>query len=259
MNHNHMHLKMKISTTVSCLLLFGMLVTLACSLTGIVTGKSITPSDVIISETRNVSDFTEIEMSTLGNIDLSQGSSESVTVTGNDNLVPLITTDVRDGVLYIDSTKEFNITAFSSDIELTYTIVVKDLSSLNLSGLGQVRMDSLTAPKFTLDISGGGDVKISQLTTDELSLTLSGAGTVELAGEAKQATIELSGAGEVKAADLKIQTASVKLPGLGSATLWVTDQLNGEISGAGSVSYYGNPQTDVSSSGLGEFKPLGNK
>jgi len=82
---------------------------------------------------------------------------------------------------------------------------------------------------------------------------------VELAGEARQATVELSGAGEVNSPDLKIQTASVSLPGLGKCTLWVTDQLTGNISGAGHVSYYGNPKTNVTNTGLGSFKSLGSK
>ena len=71
--------------------------------------------------------------------------------------------------------------------------------------------------------------------------------------------IDISGAGSVNAPDLKIQTANITISGLGGATLWVTDQLTGDISGAGSVSYYGTPQTNTNSSGLGKFKSLGSK
>jgi hypothetical protein len=63
----------------------------------------------------------------------------------------------------------------------------------------------------------------------------------------------------VEAPDLQIQTANVSVSGLGGATLWVTDELSGEISGAGSVSYYGDPQTNTQSSGIGGFKSLGSK
>jgi hypothetical protein len=63
----------------------------------------------------------------------------------------------------------------------------------------------------------------------------------------------------VNAPDLKIQTATVSVPGLGSATVWVTDELTGDISGAGTVNYYGNPQVKTNSSGLGNFKAMGNK
>ena len=59
--------------------------------------------------------------------------------------------------------------------------------------------------------------------------------------------------------DLRIHTANVKLAGMGGATVWITDQLTGEISGAGSVSYYGSPLTEVKTPGLGKFIALGSR
>ena len=80
-----------------------------------------------------------------------------------------------------------------------------------------------------------------------------------MAGAATSATIVISGAGPIDARELRVQTADVNISGLGGATLWVTDRLTGTISGGGSVSYYGSPQTTTQTSGLGVFKSLGNK
>jgi hypothetical protein len=241
------------------LMLFGILAFTGCTIIGIGSGRTITPSQVIIRETRAVSGFSGIDMGTIGKVVLSQGSAESVTISGSDNLVPLILTNVKDRILFIETTEDIRVRSFTREDLLTITIVVKDLSSLTLSGLGDLQMGSLTTPKLTLIMSGGGLLQVSQLATDELNVTLSGGGKVELAGEARQATVELSGAGEVNSPDLKIQTANVSLPGLGKCTLWVTEQLTGNISGAGNVSYYGNPKTDVTNTGLGSFKSLGSK
>jgi hypothetical protein len=142
---------------------------------------------------------------------------------------------------------------------LTFTIVVKELTSLAISGAGDVQVETLSTPSMVLAMSGAGRVQMSQLTTDSLELNLSGAGGLEIKGAATEATINISGAGGVNAPDLKIQTANVVISGLGSVTLWVTDLLTGEISGAGSVSYYGTPQANTTSSGLGQFKSLGDK
>jgi len=250
---------MKTSSRILSLILVVMLAATGCSVIGNRIGRTITPSNVIISENRDVSGFSGIDMSTVGKVVLSQGSTESLTVSGSDNLVPLIKTTVRKGILYIETTENINVISFTSDNMLTYTIVVKDLSSLTISGLGDVQMGTLTTPKLSVTMSGAGNAQISQLTTDELTVTVSGLGSVELGGEAKQATIDISGAGSVNSPDLKIQTANVTIPGLGGATLWVTDRLTGNISGAGNVSYYGNPQTNTNTSGLGNFKSLGNK
>jgi len=234
------------------------LVTNGCGLLKSAGVQLITPSNVIITETREVSGFTSIDMSTMGKVLINQGQSESLNISGSDNLVPLIKTTVSNGVLDISSDGSISVTSFNEKY-LTFTIIVKDLSSLNISGLGDIQMGILNTPSLNISMSGAGKVRLDQLLTDKLDVSLSGLGSVEIAGKATQATIDISGAGSVNAPDLQIQSANVTVPGLGSATLWVNDQLTGNISGAGSVSYYGNPQTNTNTSGLGSFKPLGAK
>jgi hypothetical protein len=196
--------------------------------------RVITPSNNIISENRDVSGFSAIEFSTFGKLNIVQGDTESLNLSGPDNLVPEITTTVNNGTLVIKTRDNISVTTLGIDRMLTFTIVVKDLTSLDLSGAGDVQVETLSSPSMNLSMSGAGRVQMNQLSTNNLQVDLSGS-------------------------DLKLQTASINISGLGSATVWVTDQLSGEISGAGSVSYYGSPQTSTSSSGLGQFKSLGNK
>ncbi len=221
--------------------------------------RVITPSKNIISENRNASGFTAIDFSTLGKINIIQGNVESLNISGPDNLVPEISTSVSNGTLIIKNKEKFTVTSLSSADVLTFTIVVKELTSLNVSGLGDIQVDATNTPSLDLTMSGAGKVQLNQFTTNILKVNLSGLGGLEATGSATQATIEISGAGSVTAPDLKVQTADITISGLGGATLWVTGQLTGDISGAGSVSYYGSPQTNTKSSGLGQFKSLGNK
>lgn len=221
--------------------------------------KVITPSKTIISENREVSGFKGIDFSTFGKINVVQGDKESLNISGPDNVVPEIATSVDNGTLVIKDKEKFTITSLTSENTLTFTIVVKDLTAFTISGLGDVQVDNLSTPSMTLSMSGAGKVQMNQLTTDSLNVDLSGLGGLEISGSTTQATFDLSGAGSINAPDLKAQTANITLSGLGSATLWVTDQLKGDISGAGSVSYYGNPQTSTNTSGLGKFKSLGSK
>jgi hypothetical protein len=220
---------------------------------------SITPSNTTTSETRTVSGFTGIEFSTFGTVNISQSGSESLTIEGRDNLVPLVTTTVRNGTLHIDMQKDITVTNLNTENLLTFTITVKDLNSISISGLSNVKMDKLSVSDFQVSMSGAGQFKLGQVSATSVGIDISGLGNVDLAGTATSATINISGAGNANCPDLKLQTANVTIPGLGGATIWVTDQLTGNISGAGSVSYYGSPQTDTQVSGLGKFKPLGNK
>jgi hypothetical protein len=231
----------------------------SCGLLNAAGVKVITPSNVVISENRDVSGFTAIEFSTFGKINIMQGDKESLNISGPDNLVPEITTSVNNGTLIIKTKENISVTSFNSANVLTFTIVVKELTSLSVSGAGDVQIETLSTPSLTFNLSGAGRVQQNQLTTDNLSIMLSGVGGIDITGEATQATIDISGAGSVNAPDLNIQTAKITISGLGGMTIWVTNQLTGDISGAGSVSYYGNPQTNTNSSGLGKFNSLGNK
>lgn len=221
--------------------------------------KSIPASNTVVSETRTASNFTGIDIRTLGQVILSQGESESVTVKGSDNIVPLIKTTVRSGMLFIETDETVTFTGINTTNMLTFTIVVKDLTSLTVSGLADIQMESLSTTDLAVTMSGAGNLKLNQLKADSLNITLSGLGNVDIAGEATTATIKISGAGGVNAPDLKIKTATVDIPGLGGAKIWVTDRLTGTISGGGDVSYYGNPQVDTKTTGLGSFKSLGSK
>ena len=224
-----------------------------------VKAKSITPSDTIITDERTVSGFTGIDMRTFGRVVLTQGDTESVTLTGSDNVVPLVKTTVQDGILVIETEKTSIILNPTKENVLTCDITVKDLKALTVSGAAEVEMESLTTSALAATMGGAGQIRLGQLAATSIEIKVSGVGNVEVAGESARATITISGAGNVNAPDLKCQTAEITISGLGNATVWVTDQLTGDIKGGGSVSYYGDPKTNTKTSGLGSFKALGSK
>lgn len=221
--------------------------------------KVITPSNNIIGENRDVSGFKGIEFSTIGKVNIIQSDKESLNINGPDNLVSEISTSVNNGILVIKNKENFTVTSLSQKDILTFTIGFKELTSLNVSGAGDVQVETLPTTSMDVNMSGAGNVVMNQLTTGSFNVDISGLGGLEVTGSATQATINISGAGNVNAPDFKVQTANVTISGLGGATLWVTDSLTGDISGAGSVSYYGNPQTSTKATGLGTFKSLGSK
>jgi hypothetical protein len=236
---------------------------LATSCDGVVSfgggSRSITPSNVTITETRDVGSFTGIDIRTFGAVVVTLGEAESLAITGRDNLVPLIDASVRDGTLVVEMEESVNVLSADRGDLLTFDITVQELDALTVSGLASVEMDALSTTSLDVTVSGAGTVRMHQLAAKRLDILLSGIGNVEATGEAVHATIQISGAGEVRAGDLQCQTADVSVPGLGSATVWVTDALSGKISGGGNVSYYGDPQTDTQTTGLGSFKALGDK
>lgn len=223
-------------------------------------GNAITPSDTIITDQRDVSGFTAIDMATFGKVVITQGDTESLTIAGSDNVVPLVKTTVSNGVLTIEMDEPINLIGVgNAEKVLTFEVAVTDLSSLTVSGLAQVEMGSLSASTLALTMSGAGNVNLGEVAADGIEITVSGLGGVDIAGEVTHASIDITGAGGVNAGDLKCQTADVTISGLGTATVWVTDELTGSISGSGNVRYYGEPTTNTQSTGLGNFESLGSK
>jgi hypothetical protein len=220
--------------------------------------EQLIPSNKIIDETRAVSSFAKIELRTIGTIILTQGDSELLRITGPDNVVPKIRSVVRNNTLVLEMQPGVRLLNFSKNT-ITFRITVKDLTNLSVSGLGDVEMAQLATSSLEVFLSGKGQIKFDKVTAEQVKITITGLGDAIIAGTANQLTVSITGSGSVQAGELSCKMADVAISGLGQATLWVTDQLKGTISGSGTVSYYGNPQLDTQISGLGSFKSLGSK
>jgi hypothetical protein len=104
---------------------------------------------------------------------ITQGDDETLTITGSDNVVPLVKTTVRGGVLTIEMDENINPLGVNNAEEvLSFNITVKDMSSLTISGLAEVEIGSLSTSTLTLDMSGAGHVQLSELAAQDVDITV---------------------------------------------------------------------------------------
>ena len=215
-------------------------------------------SGKVISQSRKVSTFDKIEVSYPAQIFISQGSSESVKIEAEDNVLPGLKTEFRGDTLEIfyrvESGKHVRPTR-----PVKITIVVKDLKDVNFDGAGELTIDGLETAELNISASGAGNLGLNELAVQNLSIILSGAGNVSASGEADNLDLIISGVGKFEGKDLHSQMATANLSGVGSATVWVDDALDAEISGAGSVNYYGTADVTKQVSGIGGVNHVGNK
>jgi hypothetical protein len=189
-------------------------------------------SGVASTEKRTVDEFTGIDLSGSGKVNVVCGQAQSVTVTVDDNLQEIITTEVVDGVLEIGSSQ-----SYSSKVGLTVDISVPTLNRLEASGACNATIENCETEKLLLDVSGAGKLAVSG-TVANVELDLSGAGSVDLSNlSAKKAKIDMSGAAK--------------------ATVNASDELDVAISGVGKVSYLGDPVVKQQLSGLGKVVQIG--
>jgi hypothetical protein len=213
----------------------------------------------VITESRAVSDFHAVTLAGVGDLQITRGDTESLTVEADDNLLPLITTKVENGTLTIGWDTNRGTISVNPTRPIKYNLQVKNLDSILLAGAGNINAPSLTADNFVLTSSGAGNINLTQLQAKNLQATISGAGNMTISGQVESQTASLTGLGSYTAGDLKSNTTFISVSGAGSATVWAATSLDVKISGAGSVNYYGSPQVTQSISGVGSVKNVGNK
>ncbi|HET9219668.1 MAG TPA: DUF2807 domain-containing protein [Terriglobia bacterium] len=188
-------------------------------------------SGTVISETRPVSGISIVELSGDTTLDIEQTGTESLTITADDNILPLLKSEVHNGRLRLGEH-----TGFSRDAEqrVRYRLTVKDLNEIGLSGDGRVEAKNIA--------------------TNRLKVSISGDGVIRAAGTAESQDISISGDGTYEGADLPSRSAEVHISGDARSTVAVSEQLEVNISGDGTVEYIGDPAVTRNISGDGSVK-----
>lgn len=179
--------------------------------------KGITGSGVRKSEKRDVAPFTSVDVSGAFEVEIAAGKDRSLELEGDDNLLPMVTTEVSNGKLSVGSQKSFSVKR-------------------------PVRVRITTPDLEELTASGANDVTLSGVKNDRLRIDTSGASKIRATGETKTLDIEMSGASSVDTQDLHAQKVTVDSSGAGHASVYASEELNAEASGASSITYTGDPK-----------------
>ena len=187
-------------------------------------------SGQLATQSRQVSGFTSVELTGVGELSIDQTGTESLTVSAEDNLLPLLTSRVEGDTLILG--KKPN-TRIMTTKPITYTLTMKDITGLAVSGSG-----TINAPK---------------LTTAALRIEISGSGVITTAGNADDQSLEISGSGRYLADGLTSKTITAEISGSGTASVMASDALDVKISGSGTLTYSGSPQISQTVSGSGRL------
>ena len=243
-----------------CLAVLSTLLLTACSVE--VGRPSITitiGSGKVITETRDVRNFSALSLAVVGDLTITQGQTEALTIEAEDNILPHIKAEVRNGTLFISFDRENWQDRFQPTKAIKFNLALKDLTAVESSGAENIKSASIKTNRLSLKLNGVGNVKIERLEASEIVTVISGAGNVDLAGQVTRQEATVNGVGSYRAGDLNSQVAKIAVNGAGGATLWARESLDVRIAGVGGVSYYGNPQVTKDITGVGVFRSLGEK
>jgi hypothetical protein len=191
-------------------------------------------SGVRKTEKRDLPSFTAIETIGAFEVQVTCRKPASFEIEGDDNLLPLIQTEVRNGVLRVSSTQRY-----STSTPISLRITVPDLASVSNTGAG----------KFT----------VSDLKNDNFEVHSTGAGMVTVDGQSNNVKISSTGAGKIDAHDLRAGKVEVTVTGAASVDVYASEQLDVNVSGAGRVTYSGDAKVNKHINGAGQVnKKAGN-
>ena len=188
----------------------------------------------LATQARPVAGFVGVTLSGAGRLIIQQTGREALTITAEDNILPFLTSDVRDGCLILGTVPNVRL---SPTREIVYRMEVRDL--------------------YDIVISGAGTVEAVGIDTPELHVVISGAAHVMVQGVADWQDLVISGAGHYTAHDLFSLIATVTVSGAGTALVRVSDRLEATVSGSGLVEYIGSPWVDAEVSGTGAVRRIG--
>jgi hypothetical protein len=213
-------------------------------------------SGKVIQEKRDVRGFSEVRLATVGELSIQQTDRESLNIEAEDNILPRIISEIEGGRLVIRTERGVSI---SPTVTIRYTLTVRDLQTLELSGSGTIHTTAIRSQDFSLRLPGSGEIRLDGLTADSLNAEISGSGKIEVPGKVGSQRVHISGSGDYDGRNLQSRSADVSVSGSGDSTVWVQDDLTAHISGSGKVDYYGNPKVSQHVSGSGGVHSLGNR
>lgn len=169
----------------------------------------------IISESRSVADFARLDVTGAYDIRWTNGPV-ALAITTDSNLLVHIKT-VVDG----DKLRIYSDESLSSTRDIKVVVSSSAMRDLSLTGAIHLAADGISGAELNIDATGASDIVVAGMVTN--------------------LTVNLTGADDLKASGLSAGTAEIGLVGASDARVAVSDRLKISITGAGSLTYAGNP------------------
>ena len=182
-----------------------------------------------VVQKREISPFTSISTEGAFEIEVTCQKDPSLEVEGDDNVLEIVTAEVRGNVLRLKSSK-----SYSTDEPVRFKIAVPNLEGLTVSGAGRIDIKDMKNEKFEIDSNGAPNIIVS--------------------GSTKTVDIDSNGAGKIDTHNLRATRAVVESKGVSRIDLDVSEQLDITVSGPSTVTYRGDPVVNKTVNGPGKVE-----
>jgi hypothetical protein len=176
----------------------------------------------IISEFRELPEFSKVSLEGVYRVNIKQGSFQELEIVTDDNIIHRVNTRVADNKLFVDmKTGQYN------RMSIEVNITLPSIEGVSFEGAGKVNLtDFMDLEALALRNVGSGDFELKSGSSHRLDWRNEGSGSLD-SEEFEAAVIEIENIGS------------------GNTTVRCTDRLKAKLEGSGNVYYYGNPVLDL--------------
>lgn len=224
---------------------------------------------------RQVNGASALNVSGPMQVEVRVGGAAGLEISGDSNLLNLVQTQVNGDTQKIWIDEKFN---SSNPIRVVYTVpaltevtsngsgrmmisglnggnlAVKNYGSrsINLdgrvmrlevvnSGSGSINALGLMSNDARVNVQGSGSLSLGAVNGNELSVSVNGSGSVNASGSVRNLVANTHGSGSAQLSSVKSLSADLSSYGSGSVYAAVSQNVNAQSNGSGSVTVYGNP------------------
>jgi len=208
---------------------------------------------MITREVRDIEAFEKLDINGPFEVRLVSGKAGSVTIEGDKNLMPFITTEVSGNTLAI-SPQTGKLFKSSHGNKIIIKVPFASINEIKFKGSGSVTGKKAITNDIKIMLDGSGNIDLD-VASGNVEAVLSGSGNMALNGNTDMFTCSVYGSGILKAQCLRSASVNVTVNGSGNADVHSNKEIVGRINGSGNIAYTGQPaQKDLKRTGSGEFR-----
>jgi len=205
----------------------------------------------LVTQEFDLNDFTTVNVGSGFEVEITQSSSFSISITADDNMFDYIEVFKTSEKLTIRLKWGYSYESAKARDRPT-KITMPELYELELSGGTHGTIQGFSSShEFVLELSGGSSLIGDFTTSGDAQFTLSGGShLIELEGAANDLHVSASSGSHLELSDFHVNDANVNLSGGSHATINLEGRLDADLSGGSHLEYIGNPTMgDIQTSG----------
>lgn len=209
--------------------------------------KTIKGEGPVIEKKFDLGAISGVSLAISADVYLTQGDNREVRITGQENILGNLDLKNEESVLKIGFKENVS---KCEPVKIYITLATIEL--MKISGSGDIKMVNHfnNLKDLKMGISGSGNIE-GDLDGEKIQAGISGSGNITLRGKGSSLDFSITGSGNLNAKGLKAEEAEISIAGSGNASVNVSRNLDGRVSGSGDIAYMGDPTVNFHKAGSG--------